>query len=58
VLRELVKIPGLAQAGLALTNEKRRVLMASLSRIKEEVTEAIVQKMAQTVKGADELEYP
>ncbi len=59
VLRGLVKIPGIARAGLALTNQQRRVLMASVGRIKGEVTDAIVQKLTAAVQhGAIEVELP
>jgi A nuclease family of the HNH/ENDO VII superfamily with conserved AHH len=53
VLRGLVKIPGLARAGLALTNQQRRVLMASVARHSGAMTDAVLEKLVGAVKTAD-----
>jgi hypothetical protein len=55
VVQKLARIPSLVRSAASLTREQSRVLVAGLSRIKGEVTEAVVQKMAQAVKGADNL---
>jgi hypothetical protein len=54
-VQKLVRIPSLVRSAASLTREQSRVLVESLSRIKGEVTEAIVSRVASAVKGADNL---
>jgi hypothetical protein len=55
VMRGLVKIPGLVRSAASLGGEQLRVLMRSLAQVQGQVSEAVVQKMVQGVKQADQL---
>jgi A nuclease family of the HNH/ENDO VII superfamily with conserved AHH len=54
-IKGLTKIPGVVVAAAKLTAEQSRVFVASLARIKGEVTDAVVQTIAAGVRKADVL---
>jgi hypothetical protein len=59
VMQKLAQVPGLLKSAASLTREQSLVWVASLSRIKGEITDVIAQKIAAAVKGgATEVELP
>jgi hypothetical protein len=55
VVRGLQRIPALVKSASSLTQIQSRVLMESVMRLKGNVSDALIQKMAQVLKGADRL---
>lgn len=59
VVAKLMKVPSVVRAAGSMTQAQSRVLVNSLSRLSGDVTDAIVQKMAQAIRdGATEVELP
>jgi hypothetical protein len=50
-----VPLPGLVCSAASLSKEQSRVLMRSLAQVRGDVSDAVVQKMVQVVKQADQL---
>jgi A nuclease family of the HNH/ENDO VII superfamily with conserved AHH len=52
-VQKLAKVPGLLRSAASLTREQSRILVASLSRIKGKVTEAVVQRVTAAVRRGE-----
>jgi hypothetical protein len=55
VVTQVVKLPGVVKAAMSMTKAQSKVFLASLARIKGEVTDAVVQTVAAGVRKADVL---
>ncbi|MGB8702298.1 MAG: AHH domain-containing protein, partial [Thermosynechococcaceae cyanobacterium] len=59
VVAKLMKVPSVVRAAGSMTQAQSRVLLNSLSRLSGDVTDAVLEKVVQAIKGgATEVELP
>jgi hypothetical protein len=50
---QVVKLPGVAKAAMSMTKAQSKVFVERLAQVKGEVTEAVVEKLAQGIRRGD-----
>jgi hypothetical protein len=53
VVTQVVKLPGVAKAAMSMTKAQGKVFVERLAQVKGEVTEAVVEKLAQGIRRGD-----
>jgi hypothetical protein len=55
MIQRLTQIPGVLRSAATLTRQQSQVLVSSLARLRAEVSDAVIERMVQAIRGADNL---